>query len=143
MSLNLVRLNTYMKTTDTGLTLSTIPVNAFSPTTVYCPPPGHCVLGIHLAAQFSALTPPDPNVAAVIVSVDGSTAGILPNAVLGLDSTSTGGGSNARSFLWMAKGLNPGFHSVQVQLYVASPTGSGSGGSATRTLQIDVYKPLP
>lgn len=139
VSSNLIRLVTYMKTTDVPLFLSPTPANAVSPTTVQCPPPGQCVLGIQFAAQFNALTPPDPNVAAIVVSVDGSTSGVLPNGVLGLDSSSTGGGSNARSFLWMAKGLSPGSHTVQVQLYV--PTGSAA--SAGRTLQIDVYKSLP
>lgn len=141
LSSNLIRLVTYMKTTDVPLFLSLTPANALSPTTVQCPPPGQCVLGIQFAAQFNALNPPDPNVAAVIVSIDGSTSGVLPNGVLGLDSNSTGGGSNARSFLWMTKGLNPGPHTVQVQLYVTSPTGSAA--SADRTLQVDVYKPLP
>jgi hypothetical protein len=138
-SSKLIRLITYMKTTDVGLLLSPTPANALTPATVQCPPPGDCVLGIQFAAQFSGLTPPDPNVAGVIVSVDGSTGAVLPNGVLGLDSHSTGGGSNARSFLWMTKELSPGPHTVQVQLFVTS----GSAGSADRTLQIDVYKPLP
>jgi hypothetical protein len=128
---------TYLKTTDVSFIISATPTDAFSPTRVNCRPPGPCVLGIELTAQFSGLTPPD-NVIAAIVSVDGSTAEVLPNGLLGLDSTSTGGGSNARSFLWMTRDLQTGPHSVSVQFYVVAA--NGSAGSANRTLKTDVYK---
>jgi hypothetical protein len=131
---------TYLKTTDVPLIISATPTDAFSPTRVNCQAGGPCVLGIELTAQFSGLTPPDPNAIAAVVTVDGSTAEVLPNGVLGLDSTSTGGGSNARSFLWMTKDLHPGPHSVSVQFYVAAA--NGTAGSATRTLKIDVYRHL-
>ena len=127
---------TYFNTTDVSLTITTTPTDAFSPTTVTCPRPRPCVLGIELASQFSGLNPPNPNVVAAIVTVDGSTAAVLPHAVLGLSSTSTGGGSDARSFIWATAGLSSGRHSVQIQFFVPN----GSAGSATRTLKIDVYE---
>lgn len=133
---NLKLKTTYLKTTDVGLTISTSPTDAFSPTTVTCPRPGPCVLSIQLATQFNGLNPPNPNVVAAIVTVDGSTAAVLPNGVLGLSSTSTGGGSDARSFIWVAEGLYPGPHSVQIQFFVPN----GSASSANRTLKIDVYE---
>jgi hypothetical protein len=93
------------------------------------------VLSIEVASQFNGLDPANPNVVAAIVTVDGSTTAVEPNAVLGLSSTSTGGGSDARSFVWVAGGLSPGQHSVQIQFFV--PTGGAL--SANRTLKINVY----
>lgn len=125
--------NTYLKTSNDPLVLSTSPANALTPTTVICPQPGPCVLDIEFAAQFNSLT--SSAVAAAVVTVDGSTAEVSPCAPCGLDSTSTGGGSNARSYLWMAKGIQPGSHSVAVQL----STTQDSAGSSSRSLKVEVY----
>lgn len=131
---NLKLKTTYFKTSDVSLLITPTLTDAVSPTKVICP--AACVLGIELTAQFSGLNPPNPNVVAAIVLVDGSTEGILPNPILGLSSTSTGGGSDARGYIWAATGLSPGPHSVQILLVVPE----GVAGSATRSLKIDVYQ---
>jgi hypothetical protein len=127
---------TYFKTSDVPLTITPTPADAVSPTTVSCPRPAPCVLGIELSSQFNGLTPPNPNVVAAIVLVDGSIDTILPHAVLGLSSTSTGGGSDARGYIWTTKALPSGPHAVQVLLSVPE----GSAGSFSRSLKIDVYE---
>lgn len=127
---------TYFKTSDNPLTITPTPIEAVSPTTVTCPRPAPCVLGIELSSQFNGLTPPNPNVVAALVLVDGSTEAILPHANLGLSSTSTGGGSDARGYIWATRGLSSGPHSVQVLLSVPE----GSAASFSRSLKIDVYE---
>ena len=123
---------TYVKTSSVPLQISHGSIQAMTPTTVHCP--AKCALEIRFDAQVNALTPGDPNVVAVVVQVDGSGSNVAPNAVLGFDSTSTGGGSNTRSFTWLASKLGVGRHIVDILLFVPE----GSAASANRTLTIHV-----
>ena len=122
----------YIKTNSASLQISKGLVQAVTPTKVNCP--SKCNLVIRFDTQVSGLTPGDPNVVGVVVHVDGSVSQIAPNAVLGFDSTSTGGGSNTRSFTWLASKLEAGSHIVDVLLFVPE----GSAGSANRTVSIYV-----
>lgn len=123
---------TYVKTSSAPLSISTELIQAVTPTAVRCP--AKCALEIRFDTQLNALTPGDPNVVAVVVHVDGSVSNIAPNSALGFDSTSTGGGSNTRSFTWLASKLGAGRHIVDILLYVPE----GSAGSANRTLTVHV-----
>jgi hypothetical protein len=123
---------TYIKTSSAPLEISPSLSPALTPTNVKCQT--SCALEIRLETQIDGLTPPDPNVVAAVVRVDGSDVGVKPTSVLGLDSTSTGGGSNSRSFTWMATELGKGVHVVSVYLFTAE----GSAASANRTLVINV-----
>ena len=125
---------TYVKTSSAPLSISTALIQAVTPTAVRCP--AKCALEIRFDTQLNALTPGDPNVVAVVVHVDGSVSNIAPNAVLGFDSTSVGGGSNTRSFTWLAAPLGAGKHIVDILLFVPE----GSAASANRTLTVGVIQ---
>ncbi|MGO8987412.1 MAG: hypothetical protein ACLQGU_06495 [bacterium] len=127
---------TYIKTTNTALYISPTPVDAFTPTIVRCPGSGTCTIRVEVSTQFSGITPPE--VAAVVILIDDSQTGVQPYAVLGFDSTSTGGASNVRTFSVMKERLSRGHHSVDVLFYVTG----GSAASASRTLTIEIYKPF-
>jgi hypothetical protein len=126
-----------VKTSSAPLQITTTPSAAFeTPLKVACIALVYtkCALLIHLDTQVNAITSNDnAAVFGVEIQVDGSSTNISPNAVLGLDSTSTGGGSNARSFTWIKIGLAPGKHEVNVQFF----TTEGTAASADRTLTVE------
>jgi hypothetical protein len=125
---------TYVKTSSASLQISTELIQAVTPTAVQCP--AKCALEIRFDTQLNALTPGQTNVVAVVGHVDGSGSNISPNSVLGFDSTSTGGGSNTRSFTWLAAHIGAGRHIVEIFLYVTA----GSAASANRTLTVHVIQ---
>jgi hypothetical protein len=125
---------TFIKTENTALFLSTNPIAGFTQTTVDCPGRGGCTIRVELSTQFSGIQV--PNVAAVALLIDSSQADVQPFAVVGLDSTSTGGGSNARTFSWMKTGLTRGQHTIDVTFF----TTGGSASVPGRTLTIQVYR---
>jgi len=131
---NLILTKTYIKTGHPP-SLTTTPVPAVTQTIVRCPGPGTCTIRVEVAAQFSSIIP--PNVAAVVVLIDGSQTGVEPFATVGFDSTSTSGASNVRTFSWMKQGLTPGTHSIDVLMYVTG----GTAESASCTVTFEVYKP--
>lgn len=130
---NLLLEETFIKTENTALFPSTNPVEGFTQTTVKCPSRRACTIRVELSAQFSSIQ--NPNVAGVVLLIDSSQADVQPFAVVGLDSTSTGGGSNARTFAWMKTGLTRGPHTIDVLFFT-------TGGTATvpsRILTVQVY----
>lgn len=128
---------TFIKTENTGLILSTSPVAGFTQTTVNCPERGTCTIRVELSTQFSGIQ--NPNVAAVTLLIDGAQTDVQPFAAVGLDSTSIGGGSNARTFSWMKTGLPRGPHTIDVFFF----TTGGTAGVAGHILTVQVFTRSP
>jgi len=127
---------TFIKTENASPVLSTTPTAGFTQTKVNCSARGACTIRVEVSAQFSNIQ--DPNVAAIVLLIDDSQAGVQPFAVLGLDSTSTTGASNARTFSWMKTGLTRGEHTIDVSFFVTG----GSAGLVGHTLTIQVFSSL-
>jgi len=125
---------TYLKTQTQSSAVTGSWSDAFTNTTVNCPDePGSCVIRVEVSSLFGQV--PSGSVALLRARVDGFSA--APGWVE-VDSTSTDGFSNSRTFTWARTGLANGNHTVDVEFGMA---GSGAPALAgPRTLTIEVYK---
>jgi hypothetical protein len=130
---NKILQRTYMRTHDNALGLTTAYVNAFSPTSIACPVSAGCTIRVEVSSQFWDIDA--GTVARMRVMVDGSTAGVEPDSLVNVDSTSTGGWANARTFQWMKSYVPYGNHTVQVQFQVSA----GNAYAGYRMVTIEVF----
>jgi len=124
---------TYMRTHDNALGLTTVFVNAFGSTAIACPVTAGCTIRIEVSSQFWAIDP--GTVARMQVLVNGSAAGVEPDSLVNVDSTSTGSWANVRTFQWMKAYVPYGNHSVQVQFQVSA----GNAYAGYRMVTIEVF----
>ncbi len=133
---NLKLIKSWIKTRDESISLTTAPVDAFSPTSVACPGSApSCTLRIEVSSQFGGV---DAGTGAYAsVTVNGSGAGVEPNPTVSLSNNPTGVYYPA-TMSWMVEGIAAGTNpSVAVKFGV----GAGNATAAYRTLTIGVYKP--
>src|SRR5436189_4385330 len=78
-----VLVKTYMVSSDVGIFFSPSFAPAFASVPVECPQTPKCTLRIELDTQVNGLNPSESNVIVALVTVDGSTQSVLPNALLG------------------------------------------------------------
>ena len=130
---NKILQRTYMRTHDNALGLTTALVNAFGPTSIACPVTAGCTVRIEVSSQFWEIDA--GTVARMNVLVDNSGAGVEPNPLVNVDSTSTGGLANVRTFQWMKSYVPYGNHTVQVQFQVSA----GNAYAGYRMVTIEVF----
>jgi hypothetical protein len=124
---------TYLRTHDNALALSSVFVNAFGVTSISCPVTSGCTIRVEVSSQFWEIDP--GTVARMQVLIDGSTAGVEPDALVNVDSTTTGSWASVRTFQWMKASVPYGNHTVQVQFQVSS----GNAFAGYRMMTIEVY----
>jgi len=123
---------TWIKTEDSYLLLTSVPVDAFTPTQVTCPGRGKCTVRIEVSSEFGFLK--EPHVIQMKVLVDG----VVANPGEWIYAQSTPLLEHAvRTFSWIQTNLTPGTHLVDVEFRVSGETAE----AARRTLTIGVYKP--
>ena len=130
---DLVLRKTYMKTDDTFMPpniFGVVPV--FTPTTVSCPGGGTCTVRVEISAEMAATSGEIYGA----VSVDQQVVqGYV--ALISAEPSETQKGTHTHT--WMVRGLAPGDHTIDVNVWFTSilfPTWVNQ-----RTLTISVYKP--
>ena len=137
---NLGTRRTWIKTEDTGIAFSNPGTNAFTDTVVNCPGAvgTTCVIRVEVSSQFGQVGTSLEDRARILVSIDGSGAGIFPS-----DSVTVENGpvNNVRAltFSFMKPGVTPGNHTVRVRF--ATGANFTQGAAFFRILTITVYKP--
>ena len=139
-ALNLATRKTWIKTEDTGIGFTNPGTNAFTDTVVNCPGAvgTTCVIRVEVSSQFGNVGSSLEDRARILVSIDGSGAGIFPNDTVTVEN---GPVNNVRAltFSFMKPGVNPGNHTVRVRF--ATGANFAQGAAFFRILTITVYKP--
>jgi hypothetical protein len=129
-----VLITTAIKTNNTAVHFGA-PTPAFTSTKVRCPSAfNHCTMRVEVSSQFVNIQTPD--VAGAVVTIDNSQDGVLPSAVVTLDTATTPpGAATVRTFSWMKEGLDSGQHTVDVSFF----NSNRSADAVNRTLTIELY----